>query len=423
MLNPTTPKAPWNTRPSRQYTTDVSRNDHVNAPYETGEDDLDPEQDDQADEELGQTAYVDEKGWFYADKDTIQAVDEIIACEDEYFAQMLINYRAARDALTHARIVHGFFPVEVPADDGRQPRFSQTNKTGVKKTGTPTSAYVSRTNAVPGTSSGSTFMNTTPGKSSSSASWNRKNERKGKSFPICYFCGKHGHLPRDCTHRPPTRKTRPEPDLASVIFDEPSRIDRIRERLADLRRQAELDQQNLPDPEPVNGLEETKGCAILDSGATVMCSSTVAAEEIQMQRRRQNEPGDPSVRSSDRCFRFADGSTSEVQNMVEQPITAGLLQGKTIRMHLIDCHGNETSPLFSIDDQRRYRMVVDYEENKVMFKDKPDTWHTLPTTKKGLMMIPLTKEACERQVTTATPSTTRWKRHRKKDLACHETHH
>ena len=32
--------------------------------------------------------------------------------------------------------------------------------------------------------------------------------------------------------------------------------------------------------EDVNGLEETKGCAIIDSGATVMCSSTAAAEEI-----------------------------------------------------------------------------------------------------------------------------------------------
>ena len=31
-----------------------------------------------------------------------------------------------------------------------------------------------------------------------------------------------------------------------------------------------------------------------------------------------------------------------------------------------------------------------------MFKDNPDVWHELPTTKKGLMMIPLTQEACER---------------------------
>ena len=107
---------------------------------------------------------------------------------------------------------------------------------------------------------------------------------------------------------------------------------------------------------------ETKGGAIMDSGATVMCSSTAAAEEIQTQRLRRSEPGDPSVRGSDRCFRFADGRTDDAQNMVGQPTTAGLLQGKTINMHLVDRNGNETSPLFSIDDQRRHRMVVDYEE-------------------------------------------------------------
>ena len=81
--------------------------------------------------------------------------------------------------------------------------------------------------------------------------------------------------------------------------------------------------------------------------------------------------------------------------MVEQPIDAGLLQGKSTTMHLIDRADNETSPLFSIDDQRRHRMVVDYEENNVMFKDQPNQWHELPVTKKGLMMIPLTKEACD----------------------------
>ena len=43
-------------------------------------------------------------------------------------------------------------------------------------------------------------------------------------------------------------------------------------------------------------------------------------------------------------------------------------------------------------------MVVDYEENKVMFKDNPRVWHELPTTggERGLMLIPLTEEAVER---------------------------
>ena len=102
------------------------------------------------------------------------------------------------------------------------------------------------------------------------------------------------------------------------------------------------------------------------------------------------------------AIRFADGRTDEAQNMAEQPITAGLLKGKSINVHLIDRSGDETSPLFSIDDQRRHRMVVDYEENKVMFKDRPEEWHTLPTAKKGLMMIPLTKEACGRHMTSTT---------------------
>ena len=68
--------------------------------------------------------------------------------------------------------------------------------------------------------------------------------------------------------------------------------------------------------------------------------------------------------------------------MVEQPITSGRLKGKSINMHLIDRQGNETSPLFSIDDQRRHRMVADYEDNKVMFNDEPNVLHALPTTKR-----------------------------------------
>ena len=75
-------------------------------------------------------------------------------------------------------------------------------------------------------------------------------------------------------------------------------------------------------------LEETKGCVVMDSGATVMCSSTLAAEAIQMQRLNREEPGAPTVRDSDRRFRLADGGINEANKMVEQPITAGLLSGK-----------------------------------------------------------------------------------------------
>ena len=107
--------------------------------------------------------------------------------------------------------------------------------------------------------------------------------------------------------------------------------------------------------------------------------------------------------NSDRRFRFADGRVDEAQQVVEQPITSGLLAGKTVKMHLIDKAGNDTCPLLSINDLRRLRMVVDYEEDKVMFKDNPNVWHELPVTKKGLLRIPLTKDACERHAKTPPP--------------------
>ena len=48
-------------------------------------------------------------------------------------------------------------------------------------------------------------------------------------------------------------------------------------------------------------------------------------------------------------------------------------------------------------------MVIDYEANKVMFKDKPDVWHSLPSTSEdnGLMLIPLTQEAVEKYASDA----------------------
>ena len=122
-----------------------------------------------------------------------------------------------------------------------------------------------------------------------------------------------------------------------------------------------------------------------------------------MQRINREELGTPTVRDSGRRFRLADGRFNDSNKMVEQPITSGLLSGKAVNMHLIDRAGNDTSPLFSIDEMRRLRMAVGYEENKVMFKDNPDVWHVLPVAKKGLMMIPLTKEACERHATTPPP--------------------
>ena len=100
-----------------------------------------------------------------------------------------------------------------------------------------------------------------------------------------------------------------------------------------------------------------------------------------MPRLDRKEPGLPTVSDSDRRFRFANGRVDEAQQLVGQPTTAGLLSGKTVRMHLIDRAGNDTCPLLSIRDMRTLRMVVDYEDGTIMFKDNPNVWRELPITK------------------------------------------
>ena len=72
-----------------------------------------------------QVAYVDEEGWFHADEDTINVVDEQLAQEDDEFAAILTTYTEARGALAKARNTRGFYPVVVPADMGPQARYGR----------------------------------------------------------------------------------------------------------------------------------------------------------------------------------------------------------------------------------------------------------------------------------------------------------
>ena len=143
------------------------------------------------------------------------------------------------------------------------------------------------------------------------------------------------------------------------------------------------------------------GCAILDSGASTGVTSLEAVDAVQQQRLASGEPGEPTLSPSDRRFRFGDGSSDSASNKVTQPVTAGILKGHNLDFHLIDKKGNETLPLYPISEMRKSKMVVDYEQNMVMFKDQPGVWHQLPTTggERGLILIPLTQEAVEKYST------------------------
>ena len=145
--------------------------------------------------------------------------------------------------------------------------------------------------------------------------------------------------------------------------------------------------------------ESFRGCAILDSGATSGVTSLVAADHIQESRIKFQEPGNPEVYDSSKKFKCGDGGEDTVRKMIDQPVTAGILKGSSIPLHVVDKPGNKTLPLFPISEMGKRRMVVDYAENRVSFKNEPHKWYHLPTTGKdgeGLMMLLLTQEAVDK---------------------------
>ena len=140
--------------------------------------------------------------------------------------------------------------------------------------------------------------------------------------PICFRCGKRGHLSSTCTNAPLPKRNEAT-DSASVVFDMTPWADEFAAWFSGHAHSTAV-AETAPGmlsgsdaavaDEDANALEETKGCALLDDGTTVMCSSTLAAEEMQMQRLHQHEPGLPSVTEADRRFlRFADGRIDEAQ--------------------------------------------------------------------------------------------------------------
>ena len=169
-----------------------------------------------------------------------------------------------------------------------------------------------------------------------------------------------GHYSRDCPNpaakRPRTDDARTVAEESGlVIFEEPS------------NKTVEGPHAKMMEPTGNPHQEEEQanvvrfgGCAILDSGATTGVTSLDAADEVQQQRLSSGELGQPTLSSSDRRFRFGDGSSDSAGKKVTQPITSGILKGQKIVFHLIDKAGNETLPLYPISEMRKTRMVVDY---------------------------------------------------------------
>ena len=202
----------WARKHSANQATETSDEEDINYGEEEEEyDDYDWnyewEEENEIDDDPDHVAYVDEEGWFYADEDTINAIDEQLAEEEDEFAAILTNYTEARGALAKARIARGFYPVVVPADIGPQPRFGRVGKPsggkgkskgrgkGKRPKGAPRPKARARPNA-----KGQPPPPPRP-------SWGRPDRPAGKprAAPICFRCGKN--WPLECQlHQCPERQ-------------------------------------------------------------------------------------------------------------------------------------------------------------------------------------------------------------------------
>ena len=125
--------------------------------------------------------------------------------DDDEFAAILTAYTEARGALAKARIARGFYPVVVPADSGPQARFGRQGGKRRPKgkgkdkqpKGPPRPKARARPNAKP----------PPPPR----PQWARLDRPAGsgkgnRAAPICFRCGKVGHLSANCTNAPNAKK-------------------------------------------------------------------------------------------------------------------------------------------------------------------------------------------------------------------------
>ena len=137
--------------------------------------------------------------------------------------------------------------------------------------------------------------------------------------------------------------------------------------------------------------DEAKGFGVLDSGATSSFGSVSAADQ-QQQIRMESEHLDyrpPRVDiTTSNSFRFGSGTSLKATSLAHLPIDNEALKTE-VPISLFMEQPRPTPLMLGIDFMRTHRMVIDYEDDLVIFKDKPDDVYQLRQSEKGLLMMPM----------------------------------
>jgi hypothetical protein len=143
-------------------------------------------------------------------------------------------------------------------------------------------------------------------------------------------------------------------------------------------------------------LEQARGHAIIDSGASSGVSSLNAADRLQRDPLAEGEVDRLVVEDSSKVFRFGNGAAKgATKKVVHMPLENGPFEGRPVEFNIVDQPSNHTPPLVGADFLVKNRVVIDYECGYMMYKDRPDVVYPLRRSDRHILLAPLTKEAAE----------------------------
>ena len=143
----------------------------------------------------------------------------------------------------------------------------------------------------------------------------------------------------------------------------------------------------------VDDTSKYRGCLVVGTGCSSSVSSMHSLDLLCQDRRETENDFYHEVKPSKKRFGFANGHTHQCTLQVSQEIGYGLLAGEVLIMEILDQPGNATAPLLSIADIAEMGGVLDPKRSTISIRDKAPV--KVPRTRTGLMVIPVTKPACD----------------------------
>ena len=242
----------------------------------------------------------DEQGnWWTSSEEAVYEQDSILAQEDSEYAEALISFTAAREALTNARVAREFYPVVVPVSSfvkvkkgkGKGKGKSKGKSKGKGRGNTKSKSSSGRTSkGAKGKTKGKGQGRSSGSKGANSDEPRTEQPDAKRRIITCYRCGKPGHLSKDCPQPASAKRPRDDDTVHFAIFDDAEFEDAQFDR--ELGDDWDWDEDEteygylVDDAEAMatSGDATLRGCVILDTGCTSSVSSINSADQLQQDR-------------------------------------------------------------------------------------------------------------------------------------------